>query len=75
MPTYLSHPELMHDLCAHLEPATWVVGRCHGHDLEVHLPDAYSPEQARRELDIYLAAWQVAHPGVEAYRIDRERAA
>jgi hypothetical protein len=72
---YLSHPELVHDLSAHLERGECVVDRCHGHDLEVHLPAAYSPAQARRELDIYLAVWQVVQPGVEAYRVDRDRVA
>jgi hypothetical protein len=69
---YLSHPELIHDLRAHLERGECVVDGCHGHDLEAQLPAAPSEAQARRELDIYLAVWQVMHPGVEAYRVDRD---
>lgn len=29
-------------------------------------PDASSPEQARVELDFFLRAWEMRHPGVEA---------
>jgi hypothetical protein len=71
---YLSHPELIHDLHAHLERVDCVVDGCHGQELEVQLPAASFEAQARRELDIYLAVWQVMHPGVEAYRVDRDRA-
>jgi hypothetical protein len=70
---YLSHPELIHDLRTHLERAECVVDRCHGHDLEVQLPAASSEAQARRELDIYLAVWQVMNRGVEAYRVESDR--
>jgi hypothetical protein len=67
---FISHPELYQDLCAFLERADCVVDRCHGHDVDVHLRDPYSPAQARRELDIYLATWQVMHPGVEVYVVE-----
>jgi hypothetical protein len=69
---YLSHPELINDLRAHLERVECVVDGCHGQDLEVQLPAASSEAQAQRELDIYLAVWQVMNRGVEAYRVDRD---
>jgi hypothetical protein len=66
---FVSHPELVHDLCAHLERADWVIRRCGDHEVEVHLPHAPSEAQAQRELDIYLAVWQAMHRGVEVYRV------
>jgi len=69
---YISHPTALDDLCAFLERAECVVQNSHAHGFDVHLPRAYSETQARRELDIYLATWQVRHPGVEAYVVDRD---
>jgi hypothetical protein len=72
---FISHPELLQDLCAHLERSGLVVEGCYGREAKVHLPEAVPSAQARRELDIYLAVWQALHPGVEAYvaRPDRMR--
>jgi hypothetical protein len=64
---FISHPELLQDLCAHLERSGCVVDGCYGRESKVHLPDAVSIDQALRELDIYLAVWQALHPGIEAY--------
>jgi len=75
MHVFISHPGSLEDLCAFLERAECMLTRCHAHDLEVHLPRADSEAQARRKLDIYLTTWQVMHPGVEAYVIDRDRVA
>lgn len=69
---FISHPPSLQDLCAFLERADCVVQRCHAHDVEVHLPRAYSESQARRELDIYLATWQATNPGIEAYVVERD---
>ena len=71
---YISDPALFRDLCAFLQRAECIVGQRHGQDVEVEVPLAYSKAQARRELDIYLSTWQVMHPGLEAYIVDRERA-
>ena len=73
MHVYISHPALFKDLCAFLQRAECVVGPRHGQDVEVHLPRAYSETQGRRELDIYLATWQVMNPGVEVYVVDGDR--
>jgi hypothetical protein len=70
---FISHPALLQDLRAFLERAECAVERCHAHDLEVQLPRAYSEAQACRELDIFLATWQVNNPGVETYRVDHDR--
>ena len=70
---YISDPALFRDLCTFLQRAECVVGQRHAQDVEVDVPLAYSKAQARRELDIYLATWQVMNPGVEVYIVDRER--
>jgi hypothetical protein len=70
---FISHPELLQDLCAHLERSGLVIDGCFGREAKVRAPDAVSGAQARRELDIYLAVWQAMHPGVEAYVIRPDR--
>jgi hypothetical protein len=72
---FVSHPASLGDLCAFLERADCLVKRRDTHDIEVHLPRAYSKGQARRELDIYLATWQATNTGVQAYVVDRDHVA
>jgi hypothetical protein len=64
---FISHPELLQDLCAHLERSGCVVDGCYGREAKIRLADGLSGAQARRELDIYLAVWQAMNPGIEAY--------
>lgn len=73
MHVYISDPALFRDLCAFLQRAECAVGARHGQDVEVEVPLAYSEAQARRELDIYLATWQVMNPDGEAYIVDTRR--
>jgi hypothetical protein len=73
MHVYISHPALREDLRAFLEGADCVARERHGHELEVFIPHAPSEGQARRELDIYLATWQVMNRGVETYVVVRDR--
>jgi hypothetical protein len=68
---YISDPALFRDLCAFLQRAECAVGPRHGQDVEVEVPLACSKAQARRELEIYVATWQVMNPGVDAYIVDR----
>jgi hypothetical protein len=72
---YISHPALRDDLRAFLEHADCVVRESHPQELEVEIPHAPSEEQARRELDIYLASWQVMNRGVETYVVTYDRQA
>jgi hypothetical protein len=71
---YISDPALFKDLCVFLQRAECVVGPRYGHDFEIDLPWAYSDAQARRELEIYLATWQVMNPGVEVHVVHGDRA-
>lgn len=54
-----------------LRQAGCVAEERRAHGLEVFLPDAPSEDQARRELNVYLATWQANNPGVEAYIVAR----
>jgi hypothetical protein len=73
---YISHPALRDDLRAFLERADCVIREYGAQKLEVDIPHAPSEAQGRRELDIYLASWQVMNRGVETYVLpgDREQA-
>jgi hypothetical protein len=62
---YISDPALFRDLCAFLQRVDCIVGQRHGQNIEVEVPLSYSEEQARRELNIYLATWQAMNPGIE----------
>jgi hypothetical protein len=42
--------------------------------LDVAMPRAPSPEQAQREIDIYLKTWQAMHPGSYARIVSEGRA-
>jgi hypothetical protein len=41
-----------------------------GSVLEVALPSAVDGARARRELDLYVAAWRGLHPSVDATILD-----
>jgi hypothetical protein len=73
MHVYISHPSLREDLRAFLERAGCSARERGSHELEVLIPHAPSEGQARRELDIYLATWQVMNRGVETYIVAWER--
>ena len=55
-----------------LRQAGCVAEERRSHQLEVYLPGAPSEDQARRELNVYLATWQAKNPGVEAYILEND---
>jgi hypothetical protein len=65
----VSQPALVPDLVEFLGRALCRTESVHGSVLEVALPT--DGPRARRELDLYLAAWRGLHPPVEATIIDR----
>jgi hypothetical protein len=67
---FISDPQLLFSLQDSLRRAGCVAEQRRSHELEVCLPDAPNHEQARRELNVYLATWQATHAGVEAYIIE-----
>lgn len=68
---FLNNPSLLRNLQDFLRHAECVAEQCRSDELEVYVPGAPSDEQARRELNVYLATWQAKNPGVEAYIVER----
>jgi hypothetical protein len=66
----LTDKALLPDLLLYLRSTESVVEQVGPDELNVIVPRAPSDEQARREIDIYLRAWQVMHPGAEAEILD-----
>jgi hypothetical protein len=62
----ISDPTLVPDLLDFLRRAECVVQGVQGGRIQVSVPRAYSPAQARLEIDLYLATWRARHPGVTA---------
>jgi hypothetical protein len=66
----VSQPALVPDLVEFLGRAFCTTESVRGSVLEVALPSAADGARARRELDLYLAAWRGLHPPVEATILD-----
>ena len=67
----VSDPNLVGDLRATLERAQCPVEARGMNLLAVSSPSSLlTPEQARREIGFYVAAWQVRHPGAHAEFLD-----
>ena len=64
---FVSNPRLLFDLQFFLRRAGCASIQVHSHELEVEVPGAPSAEQARREVELYLALWGGRKPDVEAY--------
>jgi hypothetical protein len=62
----VSNPALVDDLLEFLRRAKCTATVAEDGSIEVEVPEAYGDEQARMEIDLYLKAWQAAHPDVEA---------
>lgn len=66
----VSQPALVPDLVEFLGRAFCRTESVRGSVVEVVVPRAADGVRARRELDLYLAAWRGLHPPVEATIID-----
>lgn len=66
----LSDPDLLSDLLDYLRAAECVAEEIGPDELNVIVPRAPSDEQAHREVDIYLRAWQAMNPNVRAAIIE-----
>jgi hypothetical protein len=66
----VSDTALLESLRRYLRAADCVAERAGADALDVAVPWAPSDEQARREVDIYLKAWQAMNPGARAELID-----
>jgi hypothetical protein len=67
---FLSDPQSFRSLQDFLRRAECVAEQRRSHELDVFVPRARNEREARRELSVYLASWQAANPGVEAYIVD-----
>jgi hypothetical protein len=70
----VSQPALVPDLVEFLGRALCTTQSVHGSVVEVALPSVADGARARRDLDLYLAAWRGLHPPVEATIIDSDQA-
>lgn len=62
----VSDPALLGDLQRNLRAAECPAEQSGEDTLDVSIPHAPSDEQARREVAIYLQAWQAMNPGARA---------
>ncbi len=65
------YPTLFDDLRAHFERSGFAVESTGDADLDVRRPDAPSPDQEAREIELHLQVWRVMHPGIRAELVDR----
>jgi hypothetical protein len=70
MRIHVSQPALVPDLIEFLGRALCTTTAVHGSVVEVSMPSVTDRARARRDLDLYLAAWRGLHPPVEATIID-----
>ncbi len=73
MRIWVSRPALVPDLVEFLGRALCTTHWVQGSVLEVAVSGAGEGPRARRELDLYLAAWRGLHPPVEATIIDPDQ--
>jgi hypothetical protein len=67
----ISDPAAGADLVAFLQAARCEAEQAGPRRINASLPDAPSEHEARRKLELYLAAWQARHPGMRARRKPR----
>ena len=66
----VSQPALVPDLVEFLGRALCTTESVRGSVVDVELPSVTDGARARRELDLYIAAWRGLHPPVDATIID-----
>jgi hypothetical protein len=59
-------PSEVDDLCAHFVRSGFLAEPAGGSMVEVQRPDAPTPEQERREVEVHLRVWQAANPDATA---------
>jgi hypothetical protein len=66
----VSDRRLLRDLLDLFRRAECVAEQASADTIEVYVPRAPSPEQARREVEVYLSTWQARHPDVTVELLD-----
>jgi hypothetical protein len=72
MKVRVSNPALVKDLIEFLGRARCKTAGVHGSVLDVEVPGISDTTVARRDLNLYLAAWRGLHPPAEARIIDSD---
>jgi hypothetical protein len=62
---------LLDEVRADFERSGFVVEKTGDDDLDVRRPDAPSPEQEAREIEMHLQVWRVMHPSVRVELVDQ----
>jgi hypothetical protein len=57
----LGDASFVDDLCAHFRRSGFTCERAGGSMVEVSRPDAPSPDQERREVELHLRVWRAAN--------------
>jgi hypothetical protein len=66
MEVHVSDPAFVYDLLASLKRANYAATQTGTDTVQVAVPKAASPDQARLHLGYYLANWRARHPGIVA---------
>jgi len=66
MKVHVSDPAFVTDLLFSLKRANYAAAQMDPDTVEVRIPPAATPEQARLHLGFYLANWRARHPGIVA---------
>ena len=70
MRVHVLNGDLLEDLAVYLRAAECAVEQAGASTLEVDIPRAPSLDQARRELELYLAAWRAMHQHARVELLD-----
>ena len=70
MRVQIDDPRLSPDLLEFLERATCVADCPANGLIEVHVPTAHDPTEARTHVALFLAAWQALHPHAHPRLLD-----
>ena len=62
---------LLDDLRTHFERSGFVVEKTGDADLDVRRPDAPSPDQETREIELHLQVWRIMHASIRVELVDQ----
>jgi hypothetical protein len=71
MHVFISDPSSLRNLQGFLRRAKCVAEQCRSHVLEVYVPSASNDRHARRDLNVFLATWQIDNPGIEVSLLEQ----
>jgi hypothetical protein len=66
----ISDRRLLREVLDLFRRAECIAEQASADSIEVYVPRAPSPDQARREVEVYLSTWQARHPEATAELLD-----